>query len=210
MISQLTKPTEPEPRPLGTVRLECPYPVVALALKEILKAEADVYEGSDPSPGAEKPTCIILCPNGKDVASEVQRLAAPNPQAAVLVFDMRDDLWSVQKALRAGARGFLHAGMRPEQIVCALRLASEGKAIAPEESPEDLLLEEQEPATADLPILTPRQRQILDLVCEGLSNSQIAKRLFLTESTVKQHLRAAYKLLKVRNRVQAAKLLGGG
>jgi DNA-binding NarL/FixJ family response regulator len=60
---------------------------------------------------------------------------------------------------------------------------------------------------ADSTVLTPRQRQIVGLVCEGLSNAQIAKRLFLTESTVKQHLRAAYKLLNVRNRVQAAKLL---
>jgi DNA-binding NarL/FixJ family response regulator len=57
-----------------------------------------------------------------------------------------------------------------------------------------------------LAALTPRQREILELVVEGLSNVEIGKRLFLTESTVKQHLRAAYKLLNVQNRTQAAKL----
>jgi len=188
------------------VVLECRYPVVTLALREILKNEADVYEGSMKPPGVSDPSCIILCPDGKDVASEVRRLVTSNPQAAVLVFDLRDDPWLVQKALQAGASGFLHAGMHPEQILSALRLAHEGKTIVPEGLLENPLLEER-PAKADLSVLTPRQRQIMGLVGEGLSNAQIAKRLYVTESTIKQHLRTAYKLLNVRNRVQAAKLL---
>jgi DNA-binding NarL/FixJ family response regulator len=60
---------------------------------------------------------------------------------------------------------------------------------------------------ADLTVLTSRQREIMGLVGEGLSNAQIAQRLFVTESTIKQHLRTAYKALNVRNRVQAARLL---
>jgi DNA-binding NarL/FixJ family response regulator len=206
-VRHLTALTESEPNPLKAVSLECRYPVVALALRDILKEEADVYEGSRQPPGAKDPSCIILCSNGKDVASEVRRLGASNPQAAVLVFDMRGDPWLVQKALRAGASGFLHAGMQPEQIVYAVRLAAEGNSVVPEGLLESPLLEEHQPAMADLTVLTPRQREIIGLVCEGLSNAQIAKRLFVTESTIKQHLRTAYKLLKVRNRVQAAKLL---
>ncbi len=196
--------TESKPKPLGAVRIECHYPVVTLALREILKEEADVYEARKP-PGAENPSSIILCPNGKDVAPEVRRLRGQSPDAAVLVFDLRVSPQLALKALRAGASGFLHAGMRPEQIVGAVRRASEGKVLVPEGLLEKLMVEE--PAMADLTVLTPRQREILELVCEGLSNAQIAERLFLTESTVKQHLRAAYRLLKVRNRIQAAKLL---
>ncbi len=204
-----SEPTESELRPLGAVSIEGHYPVVALALKQILRGEADVYDGGFKQHAeAEEPSCIVLCPNGKDLASEVRRLKASNPQAAVLIFDMREEPWLVHKALRAGASGFLHAGMRPQQIIRALRLASESKqAVVPEGWLEELLPEEQDPAMADPTVLTPRQRQIVGLVCEGLSNAQIARRLFLTESTVKQHLRAAYKLLNVRNRVQAAKLL---
>lgn len=192
---------------MGVVSIEGRFPVVALALKQILKGVADVYDEGphDPYPGAEYPSWIVLCPNGKDLASEVRRLKASNPEAAVLLFDMRDEPRLVQEALRAGASGFLHAGMRPEQIVRAFRLAFLGRASVPEGLLESLLSEER--ATTALSVLTPRQRQIMGLVCEGLSNAQIAKRLFLTESTVKQHLRAAYKLLNVRNRVQAAKLL---
>ena len=57
-------------------------------------------------------------------------------------------------------------------------------------------------------LLSARQREILELVAEDLSNAQIARRLFITESTVKQHLHKAYKILGVRNRREAAKFLG--
>ena len=62
----------------------------------------------------------------------------------------------------------------------------------------------------DINILSDRQREILNLLGEGLTNGQVAKRLFLTESTVKQHLRAAYKVLGVSNRTQAIRLLRNG
>jgi DNA-binding NarL/FixJ family response regulator len=52
-----------------------------------------------------------------------------------------------------------------------------------------------------------RQREILEHLSEGLTNAQMAKRLFLTESTVKQHLRQAYKALGVSNRTEAARLI---
>ncbi len=204
-----TAAQQTEPKPLGTVRVECSYPVLTLALKEILKDAADVYEGRRPR-GAQDPSSVILCSNGRDIASEVRRIRKLLPDAAVLVFAMDMNAPLAQDALRAGARGVIHAGMRPEQIVRAVQLASEGKIIVFEstvsqELLESLLAEE----AADLAALTPRQRQILELVCEGLSNAEIAERLFLTESTIKQHLYTAYKLLNVHNRIQAAKLLQG-
>jgi DNA-binding NarL/FixJ family response regulator len=55
--------------------------------------------------------------------------------------------------------------------------------------------------------LSARQREVLELVVEGLTNAEIAERLFLSESTIKQHLRAAYKLLGVKNRTEAATLI---
>ncbi len=77
--------------------------------------------------------------------------------------------------------------------------------MAPRGLTEFLLAEGDSPANLDL--LSARQREILDLVVEGFTNGQIAKRLFLSESTVKQHLRASYKLLGVRNRTEAARLV---
>ncbi len=202
--------TESESKPLGAVRIECPYPVLSFALKEMLKGVAHLYEGRKPR-GTEDPACVILCPNGKDVAPEVRRLRTFMPaDAAIMVFTVHMDPRVAQSALRAGASGLIHAGMRPEQIVRALRLACAGKIVVSESTVSRRLVEslvaENPP---DLGALTPRQREILELVCEGLSNAQIAERLFLTESTIKQHLYAAYKLLNVRNRIQAANLLQG-
>ena len=130
------------------------------------------------------------------------------PDAAIVVFAMDMDARVAQSALRAGASGFIHAGMRPEHIVRALRLVCAGDIVVSQSTVSKELLENlvAEKSSPDLGALTPRQREILELVCEGLSNAQIAERLFLTESTIKQHLYTTYKLLDVRNRIQAAKL----
>jgi DNA-binding NarL/FixJ family response regulator len=64
-----------------------------------------------------------------------------------------------------------------------------------------------EDVPANLGALSARQREILGYVVEGLSNAEIGRRLYLSESTIKQHLRAAYKLLGVSNRTEAAKTM---
>ncbi len=121
-----------------------------------------------------------------------------------MVFGLYLDLALARGALRNGARGFIHAGMAPAQILRALEVASEGEIVAPRQLLEYLIATEE---FADLDILSARQREILELVSEGLTNAQIAKRLFLTESTVKQHLRSAYKVLGVSNRTEAVRLI---
>jgi DNA-binding NarL/FixJ family response regulator len=85
-------------------------------------------------------------------------------------------------------------------------VAAEGKLVVPRELLDDLLTGEP---TIDLALLTHRQQEVLRLVGEGLSNAYIAKRLFLSESTVKQHLRKTYRVLGVRNRNEAARALTG-
>ena len=70
------------------------------------------------------------------------------------------------------------------------------------------ILTDDEPA--NLGSLSARQREILGHVVEGLSNAEIGRRLYLSESTIKQHLRAAYKLLGVSNRTEAANLFRRG
>ncbi len=66
-------------------------------------------------------------------------------------------------------------------------------------------MDEQRPP--DLSVLSARQKEILELVADGLTNAEIAGRLFLSGSTIKQHLRPAYKALGVRTRNEAAGLL---
>ena len=189
--------------------MECPYPVVTLGLQQTLKAAGyhvrsdreDVVEG-------ETPSAVIYCPRDEDVVGRIERLRLTFPGAPVLVIGLSASHPALARAaLRGGARGFLHLGMEPSQIARAISVASEGETVFPRELVTGLISEEEPP---DLLALTARQREILELVAQGLTNAEIARRLFLTEGTVKQHLRAAYKALGVRSRVQATRILGNG
>jgi len=112
-----------------------------------------------------------------------------------------------RNALQAGASGFVHAEMTPDQLLRAVAVASRGELVAPRELLRYVLFEDQ---SGDLAALSARQREILGYVVEGLSNAEIGRRLYLSESTIKQHLRAAYKLLGVSNRTEAANLFRRG
>ncbi len=191
-------------KPLGLVWVDCPYPVAAIGLARILEGEAQVHLGSE-APNGEIPLSIVYGTDGVEGLSEgVNRVREANPDAPILVFGLHLDLPLARSALQGGARGFIHAAMEPEQIIRALRVAKNGEIVAPRELLEYLITE----IPTNLSVLSVRQREILELVRDGLSNAQIAKRLFLTESTVKQHLRGAYKVLGVKNRTEAARLLG--
>lgn len=153
----------------------------------------------------EVPSSIILCSeDAEGVSDSVGHTKEQNPGSSVLVFGMREDLPLARAALRAGARGFIHAGMRPEQLIRAVEVAADGEIVAPRRLLEYLINHEEH---TDLGALTARQREILSLVVEGLSNAEIGRRLYLSESTIKQHLRAAYKTLNVSNRTEAANLI---
>lgn len=192
------------PQPLGLVWIDCPYPLAAIGLGRILEGEARVHIGQDP-PEGESPSVAIFGTSGVEGLLEgVKRLRKQSPDTLILVFGLYLDLAVARTALRAGARGYIHTGMQPKQIVRAVRVAKEGQIVAPRELLEYLISNED---IRGLDILSNRQREILELVGEGLTNAQIAKRLFLTESTIKEHLRAAFKVLGVSNRTEAARLV---
>jgi DNA-binding NarL/FixJ family response regulator len=200
------QPASIERKPLGLVWIDCPYPVVAAGLKSALERRARVHLGSSP-PQDDVPSSAIFDAGGVEGLSEgIKRIQEVNPAISVLVFSLHVDLPLARAALRFGARGFIHAGMEPEQIARAVEVAARGEIVAPRKFLEFLIANE---GPADLDAVTPRQRDVLGLVAEGLSNAEIAKRLFLSESTVKQHLRAAYKILGVKDRREAAKFVNG-
>ena len=189
--------------PLRLAWIDCPYPVAAIGLAQILKSEALLHIGREPP--EEAPSVVIFGFGGPEGLLEgVKRIRKQSQNAVIIVFGLHLDLSAARTALRAGARGFIHAGMQPKQIVRAVEVALEGEIVAPRQLLEYLISNDD---LVDLSILSKRQREILELVVEGLANAQIAKRLYLTESTVKQHLRAAYKALGVKNRTEAARLV---
>ena len=200
-----------DPKPLGVVWVDCPHSLVSTGLVRALEEKARVHRG--PKPPGDDPSCVIVCANGHESLSErveeslserVEFYQGLSPDAVpVVVFGLQLDLALARDALRAGASGFVHAEMTPDQLVRAVAVAARGELVAPRELLRYVLIEDQ---GGNLAALSARQRQILTFVVEGLSNAEIGRRLYLSESTIKQHLRAAYKLLGVSNRTEAANL----
>ena len=203
---------KPQGAPIGLLWLKRDQrEVVPMGLHAASRV-ARVHEGRE-QPAGEEPSAVVCFPSAEeDVAPEVQSALALAPDAVVLVLAPSPSLRLARAALGAGAGGLLGAGMSPEQVLRAVGAALRGETVLP----RGLLagwVDEQRPAGLGA-LLSARQREILELLAEGSTNAEIAARLFLSESTVKQHLRAAYKALGLRNRREAAALWrrwrGGG
>jgi DNA-binding NarL/FixJ family response regulator len=134
------------------------------------------------------------------------RILETQPQARILILTTFDLDEYVARALRAGASGFLLKDVRPAQLADAIRVIAAGEALLAPSVTRRLLdqfatgLEARPPA--ELSQLTEREREILQLVAEGLSNAEIAERLVVGESTVKTHVSAVLRKLRLRDRVQ--------
>ena len=148
----------------GLVWVKCPFPLVALGLEAELKAAGHVYCGQE-APVKNAPSSVIYCPDGEDVACEVERLRREFGNAPILVLGLRVDPQVARMALVAGADGFVHLGMQPAQIVHALSAAIEGKTVVSRDLLEAFLTEM---VSWSGPLaLTYRQREFLELVCEA-------------------------------------------
>jgi hypothetical protein len=132
------KGQEPE-KSLDSVWISCPYDEeVALSIEEALGAKVRVYCGQEPPP-VETLSAVLLCPNRAAVTSEIKRVQALAPDVPVLVFCKSVEPRLAEESLRAGASGFVHAGMSPERIALALSLAFEGEILIPKNLLGELL-----------------------------------------------------------------------
>ncbi len=192
------------------VWIDCPYPAVTFGLARIFEGEIlRVYSNDDEPPTGDELSLVVLYADEMNELSEgFNRVGTLNVSAPVLVFSTRTTPTLIKAALQMGARGFLHAGMPPSHIKRALHVAFRGELVIPRRFIEPLIGEKQ-PITADVSALSARQRETLELVADGLSNAQIARRMFLSEATVKQHLRTAYRILGVKDRKEAGRLIRG-
>jgi DNA-binding NarL/FixJ family response regulator len=193
-------------KPLGLVWVLSPsYSITTEGLKQTLEGKADVRIGGESPTGS--PSCVVLY--AASVMEEgwlegMGRIRELYPGVPLLVLGSQLDLALAWATLKNGADGFVHAEMHPAQVLRAVEVVQRGELAAPRQLLGYFLSQNENPKIGDL---TARQREILEMVVEGLSNAEIAGRLYLSESTIKQHLRAVYKELGVRNRTQAAKTM---
>jgi len=128
------------------------------------------------------------------------------PSVQIIMVTVYEDTERIYKALRAGACGYLLKRCAPEELVAAIREVRQGGAPMSREIARKVIASFQEPLTtaAEVEDLSPREREILELLAEGFANKEIASRMGVTDGTIRWHLRHVYNKLHVRSRTEAA------
>ena len=150
----------------------------------------------------------IRMPGSDGIAATRDVLAAfPHVKVVILTTFEQDDY--IFGALSAGASGFLLKRTKPEELIAAIHTVAAGESLlSPSVTSRVIARMARQPAPdttrdARLDELTPRERQVLELVARGLSNAEIAATLVIEESTVKTHTKRILAKLGIRDRVQA-------
>lgn len=192
--------------------------VVRDGLELLLKLERDFEVVGAASDGAEavelaaqkKPDLVLmdLKMPGTNGIEATRQIKARQPEVKVLVLTTYDDDQWVFDAIRAGASGYLLKDTPREDIIRAIRGTLEGKSFVDPGVAGKLLEQvagkQVQPETLLTEKLTGREVDVLRLIARGLSNTEIAERLALSEGTVRNHVSAILTKLDVADRTQAA------
>lgn len=197
--------------------------LVRLGFRMVLEVETDLEVVGEAGDGAEavrlavetRPDVILMDVRMPtlDGIEATRRIVAANPAARIVIlttFDLDEYAFG---GLRAGASGFLLKDARPEELIAAIRAVAAGDAAVTGRVTRAMLelFADRLPASAapsasgrdPAEALTPREREILLAMADGLTNSEIGARFFLTESTVKTHVGRVLAKLQLRDRVHA-------
>lgn len=158
---------------------------------------------------AEQPDVLVMDLHmpGMNGIEATARIVREQPGTAVLVLTMLEDDTSVFAALQAGARGYLLKESTPDEIERAIRAVTAGDVLLDASVAGRVLrsLPAAAPCTPvpPFPELTPREREILDLIARGLTNPAIAARMFLSEKTIRNYVSMIFAKLHVESRAAA-------
>ena len=192
------------------------HPMYRFGLRAVLDASPEVEVVGEAADGAELLTQVARC--SPDVVltdlsmptlsgtAAIDELTRRRPGLGILVLTMHEDAASLFGALRAGARGYLLKGADRDEIVRAVLAVAGGDALyggAVARRVADALTGTAT-RTPVLPELTGREREVLELLAAGLPTGQIARRLGLSDKTMRNHVSAVLTKLQVPDRAAAA------
>jgi DNA-binding NarL/FixJ family response regulator len=193
--------------------------LVRRGFRLILEAEPDLEVVAEAEDGQQaidavrrhRPAVVLMdiqMPglDGLEATRRILADAATQTRVLILTTFERDDY--VFRALQLGASGFLLKTAPPEDLITAVRVVAQGEALLSPSVTRRVIQEVTRrqrhiPASRDLERLTPRELEVLRLLAEGLSNAEIAARLYVSEATVKTHTSSILAKLGLRDRVQA-------
>jgi len=188
------------------------HPLLRQGVVATLTSARDFDVVAEASTGAEavrlaaitKPDLVLLDVGLPDMSGVevIPLIAAKSPDAKIAILTVADDSETVLEALRAGAAGYLLKGIAGAELVTAVRQIVAGQDYVSPAAAKNVVQSVAHPTRK--PELSDREREVLDLLREGLTNREIADRLFLSEKTVKHYVTALMRKLHVRNRVEAA------
>lgn len=187
------------------------HPLMRRGIQQLLSIEPEFDVIEEASSGDEaialaqsnEPDMILLDLNMKGLSGldTLKALRADGCSAIVVVLTVSDNVADIEAMVRAGADGYLLKDTEPEQLVELLKNAADGN-----KSYSDVVLKylsNRREQTDVFESLTDREGQILREVAKGFRNKQIADRLFISESTVKVHMKSLLKKLQVPSRTAA-------
>ena len=191
--------------------------MVRAGLRMLLSSEPDIEVVAEAGHGLEAiaqagrhhPDVILMdlrMPE-LDGLEATRRILAADPDARVLVlttFNLDD---YVYESLRAGASGFVLKDEPPEQLIAAVRTVAAGEALLSPSVTRSVIAhftrQQRQPPPAALATLTARETDVFRLIAAGLSNAEIGRELFISDTTVKTHVTRLLQKLDVRDRAQA-------
>ena len=208
--------TRPEAPSTIRILIADDHPVFRFGLRTLLSTEPDIEIIGEATNGNEvvsmalqsRPNVILMDINMPDLngIEATRKILKELPETAILILTMLDDD-SLFVAMRAGARGYLLKGAQGEETIRSIRAVADGDAIFSPSIAKRLTDFFASPNTKQtsmpFPELTAREREILDLIGKGFTNSAIAERLVLSPKTVRNQVSMIFSKLQVASRGEA-------
>ena len=140
-----------------------------------------------------------------------QAIRKTNPDVRIMMLTVSEEDEDLFSAIKAGAKGYLVKDVEPEQLIRAIELLAKGEAVIPHAMASKVLTEfnnisklKQNTQGTEAKPLTAREQDVLRLLAKGETNKEIGNHLYISEHTVKIHLRNILKKLHMNNRIQVA------
>ena len=203
-----------------TILIVDDHALLRQGIKKVLDLESDLSVIGEAGDGEEaiamalqlRPDIVLLDvnmpkKNGLQVTKELRQLV---PDIKIVLLTIHDDESYVIEVIKAGASGYLLKDIEPGMLVKAIRIVHSGESFIYPTLARRLFFESGQEKSSESPrnrnsqdSLTSREVEVLQLIGQGLSNQEMAKRLFLSEKTVKNHLTNIFRKINVSDRTQA-------